>query len=88
MKSFPLGEEVTITVDGEDYSGCVSKTPTDVKEGLYDDLSLIHILHTYGALPAYIYPTVTYKTCIIVNGHSALNNKVGTILDKQCTSVQ
>ena len=36
MKSFPLGEEVTITVDGEDYSGCVSKTPTDVKEGLYD----------------------------------------------------
>ena len=37
MKSFPLGEEVTITVDGEDYSGYVSKTPTDVKEGLYDD---------------------------------------------------
>ena len=41
MKSFPLGEEVTITVDGEDYSGCVSKTPTDVKEGLYDDFHAV-----------------------------------------------
>lgn len=41
MKSFPLGEEVTITVDGEDYSGCVSKTPTDVKEGLYDDFPAV-----------------------------------------------
>ena len=41
MKSFPLGEEVTITVDGEDYSGCVSKTPTGVKEGLYDDFPAV-----------------------------------------------
>ena len=41
MKSFPLGEEVTITVDGEDYSGCVSKTPTDVKKGLYDDFPAV-----------------------------------------------
>ena len=41
MKSFPLGEEVTIMVDGEDYSGCVSKTPTDVKEGLYDDFPAV-----------------------------------------------
>lgn len=41
MKSFPLGEEVTITVDGEDYSGYVSKTPTDVKEGLYDDFTAV-----------------------------------------------
>lgn len=41
MKSFPLGEEVTITVDGEDYSGYVSKTPTDVKEGLYDDFPAV-----------------------------------------------
>ena len=41
MKSVPLGEEVTITVDGEDYSGCVSKTPTDVKEGLYDDFPAV-----------------------------------------------
>ena len=41
MKSFPLGEEVTITVDGEDYSGCVSKTPPGVKEGLYDDFPAV-----------------------------------------------
>lgn len=41
MKSFPLGEEVTITVDGEDYSGYVSKTPTDVTEGLYDDFPAV-----------------------------------------------
>ena len=41
MKSFPLGEEVTITVDGEDYSGYVSKTPTDVKEELYDDFPAV-----------------------------------------------
>lgn len=41
MKSFPLGEEVTITVDGEDYSGYVSKTLTDVKEGLYDDFPAV-----------------------------------------------
>ena len=53
MKSFPLGEEVTITVDGEDYSGYVSKTPTDVKEGLYDpavmkDTSSIYCEFTDG----------------------------------------
>ena len=41
MKSFPLGAEVTITVDGEDYSGYVSKTPNDVTEGLYDDFPAV-----------------------------------------------
>lgn len=37
MKSFPLGADVTITVDGEDFPGYVSKTPTATTEGLYDD---------------------------------------------------
>lgn len=37
MKSFPLGQEVTITVDGEDFKGRVTKTPTEVEEGIYDD---------------------------------------------------
>lgn len=37
MKSFPLGQEVTITVDGEDFKGRVTKTPTEVEEGVYDD---------------------------------------------------
>lgn len=41
MKSFPLGEKVTITVDGEDYPGYVSKTPTDAAEGLYDDFPAV-----------------------------------------------
>jgi multidrug efflux pump subunit AcrA (membrane-fusion protein) len=41
MKSFPLGGDVTITVDGEDYSGYVSKTPTESIEGLYDDYPLL-----------------------------------------------
>ncbi len=37
LKSFPLGGDVTITVNGEDFEGVVSKTPTAVTEGLYDD---------------------------------------------------
>ncbi len=37
MKSFPLGQEVTLTVNGEDFSGYVTKTPTDVTEGVYDE---------------------------------------------------
>lgn len=37
MKSFPLGKDVTITIDGVEYSGYVSKTPTDTTQGLYDD---------------------------------------------------
>ena len=37
LKSFPLGKDVTITVDGEDYEGYVSKTPTEVTAGLYDE---------------------------------------------------
>lgn len=41
MKSFPLGQEVTITVDGEDFPGYVSKTPTDVTDGVYDDFPAI-----------------------------------------------
>lgn len=41
MKSFPLGQEVTITIDGEDFSGYVSKTPTEVTEGIYDDFPTI-----------------------------------------------
>lgn len=41
LKSFPLGEDVTITVDGEDYPGYVSKTPTDTTEGLYDDFPAV-----------------------------------------------
>lgn len=37
LKSFTLGKEVTITVDGEEYSGYVSKTPTETTQGLYDE---------------------------------------------------
>lgn len=41
MKSFPLGQKVTITVDGEDLPGYVSKTPTEVTEGVYDEFPSI-----------------------------------------------
>lgn len=37
LKSFPLGKEVTITVDGEEYAGYVSKTPSETTQGLYED---------------------------------------------------
>ena len=37
LKAFPLGAEITITVNGEDFRGCVSKTPTETTPGLYDD---------------------------------------------------
>lgn len=37
LRAFPLNQEVTITVDGIDYQGYVSKTPSDVVEGLYDE---------------------------------------------------
>ena len=37
LKDFPLGKDVTITISGEDFAGYVSKTPTAVTEGLYDD---------------------------------------------------
>jgi len=37
MKTFPLGADVTITVNGEEFAGYVSKTPSQALEGLYDD---------------------------------------------------
>lgn len=37
LRAFPLNQEVTITVDGMDYTGYVSKTPSDVVAGLYDE---------------------------------------------------
>lgn len=37
MKSFPFGADVTITVNGEEFAGYVSKTPSQAAEGLYDD---------------------------------------------------
>lgn len=37
LRAFTLGSDVIITVDGEDYSGYVSKTPTESIEGLYED---------------------------------------------------
>ncbi len=37
MKSFPLGADVTITVNGENFAGYVSKTPSQALEGMYDD---------------------------------------------------
>ena len=37
LKNFPLGQEVTLTVDGEDFPGYVAKTPTNTTEGVYDD---------------------------------------------------
>ncbi len=36
LRAFPLNQEVTITVDGMEYKGYVSKTPSEVIEGLYD----------------------------------------------------
>ncbi len=36
LRAFPLKQDVTITVDGMDYQGYVSKTPSDMIEGLYD----------------------------------------------------
>ena len=37
LRAFPLNADVTITVDGMDYAGYVSKTPSDMVEGLYDE---------------------------------------------------
>lgn len=37
LKAFPLGGDVTITVEGEDFPGYVAKTPTEALEGLYDE---------------------------------------------------
>ncbi len=37
LKAFPLGREVKIEVGGEEFDGYVSKTPTGVTEGLYND---------------------------------------------------
>lgn len=37
LRAFPLNQEVTITVDGMDYQGYVSKTPSDMVEGLYEN---------------------------------------------------
>ncbi len=37
LKSFPLGQEVTLTVDGESFPGYVAKTPTNTTDGVYDD---------------------------------------------------
>ncbi len=36
LRAFPLEQEVTITIDGMDYVGYVSKTPSAVIEGLYE----------------------------------------------------
>lgn len=36
-RAFQLNTDVTITVDGTEYKGYVSKTPTAVIDGLYDD---------------------------------------------------
>ena len=36
LRAFPLNQDVTITVDGMEYEGYVSKTPSEVVEGLYD----------------------------------------------------
>lgn len=36
LRAFPLNQDVTITVDGMDYQGYISKTPSDVIEGLYE----------------------------------------------------
>ena len=37
LRAFPLNANVTITVDGFDYEGYVSKTPSNMVEGLYED---------------------------------------------------
>ncbi len=37
MKSFPLGQEVTLTVAGEDLPGYISRTLTEITEGVYDE---------------------------------------------------
>ncbi len=37
LRAFPLNQDVTITVDGMEFEGYVSKTPSEVIEGIYDD---------------------------------------------------
>lgn len=41
LKSFPLGQEVTLTVAGEDFAGKITKTPTAITEGYYEDYPAI-----------------------------------------------
>ncbi len=41
LKAFPLNSEVTITVNGENFKGYVSKTPTESVEGLYEEYPLL-----------------------------------------------
>ncbi len=37
LRAFPISQDVTITVDGTDYEGYVTKTPSDVIEGIYEE---------------------------------------------------
>jgi len=37
LRAFPIGADVTITVDGMEYDGYVSKTPHNVLDGMYED---------------------------------------------------
>ncbi len=60
MKSFPLGADVTITVNGEEFAGYVSKTPSQVTDGLYDDYPALSgdttscFFEFKGALPDFL----------------------------------
>lgn len=75
MKSFPLGQEVTITINGEDFPGYVSKTPTDVTEGVYDeypdilaDTSSLYCEFTNG-LPGFLTVGMTADITAVFSRH-------------------
>lgn len=60
MKRFPLGQEVTITIGGEDLPAYVAKTPTEAVDGVYDefpdilsDTSSVYCEFT-GDLPSFL----------------------------------
>ncbi len=36
LRAFPINQDVTITVDGKEFQGYVTKTPSDVVEGIYE----------------------------------------------------
>lgn len=75
MKSFPLGHEVTITIDGEQFTGRVTKTPTEVEDGIYDDYPAVlqDTKSTYcefsGELPSFLSVGQTADITAIYESH-------------------
>lgn len=51
-KKFSKGQDVTITIDGENYEGTVVKTPVEAKEQGDDDITSIYV-DFKGAMPSF-----------------------------------